>query len=397
MKVTGWLRLLAMAALLSAACGTVKPQLAANPIPSSSPTPFASSAPSPVATNSPTTKATPRSTPKATPKPQPNPCPPVQAPAPVASNPNLALVTLSGSGCVVVRDITDINHSKTISNLGLDLRPQFVSATALSYIDAKRGLLRTPLSGSPRTPIAGGAGEFFTWSPDGKTAAYMSSRDNSGGGTTMQLHLVSGGKDRVVSSMPGLPSVFGCESQACSDGWDFHLAYSPDGRFISWAQNVTDVVRMWTAGGRSVTLPNTFIQKTVWSGPNFYFQDSKGIEVLRNGVVSTFLPRVTWIRPKASPGGGQIVYETRDSSGVSRTHVVDTVTAKVRELGTWRAEPAFLTPRFIWYQGERLCTPNECLPGSAIPTGKTYIYDLQTGTEAESIITSVADVWPHAA
>jgi hypothetical protein len=27
----------------------------------------------------------------------------------------------------------------------------------------------------------------------------------------------------------------------------------------------------------------------------------------------------------------------------------------------------------------------------------TYIYDLQTGTEWESIITNVADAWPHGA
>jgi hypothetical protein len=32
-----------------------------------------------------------------------------------------------------------------------------------------------------------------------------------------------------------------------------------------------------------------------------------------------------------------------------------------------------------------------------IATGKTYVYDLQDGTETESIITSVSDVWPHAA
>jgi Tol biopolymer transport system component len=215
----------------------------------------------------------------------------------------------------------------------------------------------------------------------------------------MQLHLVSGGKDRIVSSMPGLPSPgFGCESQGCADGWDFHLTYSPDGRFITWAQSVTDVFRMWTAGGVDVTPSTPFVNMSVWSGASFYFLDSKDVKVWRNGVVSTFLPGVVWIRPKASPGGGQIVYETRDTSGVSRTYVVDASTAAVRQLGgAYRADPAFLTARFVWYQGERLCKLNECLPGSAIPTGKTYIYDLQTGAETESVITSVSDVWPHPA
>ncbi|MEP6753046.1 MAG: hypothetical protein ABI959_09895, partial [Candidatus Dormiibacterota bacterium] len=243
MKTAGWLRLAGIAALLTVGCGTMTPAAA-----KLSPTPTvilgSDPSPAPVATSLPTPMPIPRSTPKASPKPAPNPCPAVPATTPLAWNPNLALVTLRGSGCIVVRDITDINHPRTIGNLGLDPQPQFVSATTLSYVDAKRGLLRTPLAGAPRTPIAGGASRFFTWSPDGETAAYLSS-GATGPQPPMQLHLVRAGKDRVVSTMPGLPSVFGCESQACSDGWDFHLSYSPDGRFITWAQNITDVFRMW--------------------------------------------------------------------------------------------------------------------------------------------------------
>jgi WD40-like Beta Propeller Repeat len=328
----------------------------------------------------------------------PNPTPTVASRScSLPSNPCLALITLRGSNRIVVRDITDINHATTVGNLGAIQQPRFVSSTVVSYVN-DNGLVRAPLTGSPTTLVAAQAMGFYAWSPDGKTAAYMSSRANSGGGTTMQLHLVSGGNDRIVSSMPGLPSGFGCESQACADGWDFHLEYSPDGRFITWAQSVTDVFRMWTAAGIDVTPSTPFVNMSLWSGANFYFEDSKAVKVWSNGVVSTFLPGVVWIRPKASPGGGLIVYETRDAAGVSRTYVVDTTTAEVRQLGSkYRAEPAFLTARFIWYKGERYCNLNECFAGSALPTGKTYIYDLQTGTEAESIITSVADVWPHPA
>jgi hypothetical protein len=394
MKTARWVQLAGIAALLTVGCGSVTPTAAKL---SPSPPAVASSDRSPTPTNSPSPRATPRPTPKATPKPTPNPCPAVLPTPVLPPNPNLALVTLRGSYCVVVRDITDINHPKTISSPFSETSwqyfpPQFVSATTLSYIDT-RGLLRTPLSGSPRTLIAGRGAYFFAWSPDGKTAAYLT----SGFGTKMQLHLVSRGKDRLVSSMPGLPSVFGCESQTCGDGWDFHLSYSPDGRFITWAQNITGVFRMWTASGVDVTPKTAFIQKTIWSGSGFFFQDSKGIEVLRSGVVTSFLPGVSWIRPKASPGGGQIVYETRDSAGVARVYVVDTGTAKVRGLGAWRAEPAFLTSRFIWDQGERPCATNECVSGSAIGSGHTYIYDLLTGTETESIIDQVLDTWPDPA
>jgi hypothetical protein len=315
----------------------------------------------------------------------------------MSSNPNLALVTLRGSDCVVVRDLTDITHPRTVSNIGAIQQVKFVNASVLSYVD-QTGILLTPLSGHPRTLVSGNSGTV-AWSPDGKTLAYLS-QGGTGARPPMQLHFVSAGKDRLVGSMPGLPSAFGCESQACADGWDFHLEYSPDGRFITWAQSVTDVFRMWTATGVDVTPSTPFVNMSVWSGASFYFDDSKDVKVWRNGVISTFLPGVVWIRPKASPGGGQIVYETRDASGVSRTYTVDTTTSRVRQLGgLYRAEPAFLTNRFIWYEGERLCSPNECPigPAAAIPTGHTYIYDLLTGTETESIIDRVFDVWPHPA
>jgi len=118
-------------------------------------------------------------------------------------------------------------------------------------------------------------------------------------------------------------------------------SYSPDGRFISWAQNVRPVFRLWGADGRDVT-PSTVVPfMTVWSDAGLYFGDSKGIEVYRTGVVSPFLPGATWIRPKASAGGGQILYEARDGSGLGHAYLVDTTSGKARDLGQGRAEPQF--------------------------------------------------------
>jgi hypothetical protein len=179
------------------------------------------------------------------------------------------------------------------------------------------------------------------------------------------------------------------------------LSYSPDGAFISVVQSgISSFLRVWTADGR--VLSSSDAQGTsmsIWSGGSLYFHDSKGVEVWRDGVVSTFLPGIAWIRPKASPGGGQIVYEARDAKGSANVFLVDTASGKIRDLGTSRAEPAFLTPRYVWYEAEPVCvaagTCGSSFPG--IATGTTYIYDLQDGTETESVITSVADVWPHAA
>ena len=307
----------------------------------------------------------------------------------------LALVTLRGSTAYVVRDITDISHPRTVSNLGPIPTPRFVSASEISYRQEDT-LLRAPLTGSPKTVAATSAISMveFAWSPDAKTVAYLANVDES----RMELHIVSDGADRMAATMPGLPSVWGCESQQCADSVDLREAYSPDGRFISWAQSLTGVFRMWTTDGTDTTPSGISPSMTVWSGGGLYFQSAQGVKIYHNQKALLFLSGVTWIRPKASPGGGQIVYETRDETGMAHVFVVDTATANVHKLGDGRAEPRYLTSRFIWYRGERACTAaDQCQTGTFVDSGKTYIYDLQDGTESESIITGLYDVWPHAA
>lgn len=361
-----------MTALLAAACGSTNSPATGNVTP-------ATTNPSPTTTSSPS---------------QQDPCPP-------PSNRCLALVTLRGSNSYAVRDITDISHAKTVSNLGQISLPMFVNATELSYADDS-GLVRAPLAGSPKTPLATSQGFVsyaFAWSPDGSTVVYLTQT-----GSAMALHQVNAGVDRVLAaSMPAMPAV-GCETQFCSltDAWDFRLSYSPDGSSISLVDSVlsVNVFRLWTSGGKVLNSSDSQSRfMSVWSGSSLYFRDAKGVEVWRDGVTSSFLPGLAWIRPKASPAGGQIVYETRDAQGWAHTFVVDTTTREVRELKKARSEPVFLTSRYIWYKGERSCVAADNCPSgwSVVASGKTYIYDLQAGTETESIITSVADVWPHAA
>src|SRR5437879_2020765 len=101
MKAPGWLRVAAIAALLTVGCGAVTPTAAKS---TPTPTTIGSSEPSPNPTNSPTPTASNRPIPKPTSKPIPvNPCPAIQPVPTTATNPNLVLVTLRGSGCVVVR------------------------------------------------------------------------------------------------------------------------------------------------------------------------------------------------------------------------------------------------------------------------------------------------------
>jgi len=291
----------------------------------------------------------------------------------------------------------------TVTNLGAISGPVFVSGTEISYAN-DTGLFRMPLSGSPKTLVvkAGGGGD---WSPDGQAVVYTTASSTDSYTATITVHQFRGDLDQVLGSTPA-GGGGDCQSIAtCSlPNWlDSRLSFSPDGTFISMVVDGfgMSVFRVWTSGGKVLTSNDSKgITMSAWSGQSLYFDGPSGVESWRDGATSTFLAKAYWVRPSASPAGGQVVYTIRDSHGWGHIRIVDTANGKVRELKADRTDAVFLTSRYIWYQGERACTAAEQC-GSHPPfhplSGKTYIYDLQTGTETESIITSVADVWPHPA
>jgi len=299
----------------------------------------------------------------------------------------------------VVRNITDITHPSTVGSLGAVTLPQFASATSAAYTTSD-GLVRVPFVGSPKSAVANGTIGPFVWSPDGSSIAFLSVGDK-----VLTLHQIRAGTDTVLGQTPGL-GVGGCEaisSCAIANSLDSRLAYSPDGAFISFVGSgfAPSVFRLWSTDGRLVkSIDSQDTTMSTWSGQSLYFRDDKGVEVWRDGTVSSFLPGVAWIKPHASPGGGKIVYTARDTNGWAHSYVVDTATRTTRELKSERTGSVFLTSRYVWYEGERSCTAADTC-GAQPPwhplSGKTYIYDLQDGTETESIIASVLDSWPHPA
>ena len=318
---------------------------------------------------------------------------PVYAPSGPSSR-QLALVKLGSSNDFIVRDVTDISRPFTVANLDgqVDYASKFVNATELSTTVGGHGLIRMSLSGSSRTVAAPCATSLFAWSPDGSTAAYLVEQDYP---APWLLHILSGGVDRAVDLFPGIPPV-GCESRGCGDNWQVSLLFSPDGRYISMVL-LQGMLRLWTSDGRLVKSFESGATMQLWSGNTLYWRDATGVEAWRDCVQSTVLPGVSWIRPKASSAGGAIVFETRDS-GYTTAHVfiLDIATRTTRLIASSRSEPAFLTSRYLWYQAERPCSPADCLTPTTT-TGATYLYDLQSGVEAQSIITNVWDVWPHPA
>ena len=196
-----------------------------------------------------------------------------------------------------------------------------------------------------------------------------------------------------------------CHCGNGSEDYSLDEDFSPDGQSVSLVDSLgvgtnLQVRRLdGTLVGAEIrgdaTFPNS-VTHGVWSGTDLFYRDSQGVERWHDGTAKSFLPGVAWIHPRASPAGGQIVYAARGSDGQARISVANTATGQSRQLSSRAATwPIFLTPRYIWYRGERPCGPSDAICIKAAFTGKTYVYDLQTGAEWESIITDVADVWPH--
>ena len=235
-----------------------------------------------------------------------------------------------------------------------------------------------------------GAIGAFAWTPDRATLAYL--------GPTNTVHELDASGDRIVATLPPVPGV-GCEQQcAGQDTWDISLLYSPDGSQLSLSESVVRYeFWVWTADGRVLEQNDTQVRSmSVWAGNGLFFNAPGGVAVWRNRTITPFLPGIVWIRPKASPDGTEIVYGTRDSLGWVHSAIAEVSTGKTFELAKGRSEPVYLTSRYIWYAGNRACLPaDNCAAFPTTASGTTYIYDLLEHTEAASIITGVADVWPH--
>lgn len=386
---------------LSACASTSAPVALITPSPSAA-VASPSSAPS-ASTTRPSPSESPVPTPSAEPSPSPG-CPatrgvPKFGPSIVGSR-NLAIVRLQGSTKAVIRDVTDISHPATVASLNIpSAYPRFVGPNDVSWLwsDEYTNLFRTSIAGGTNIVVATCAA-LFDWSPDGTAAVYISSD-----GEKSALRQVVNGLDQKLADLPRFPAV-DCESQGCADNWFFNIALSADGSLISLIESFggpQTTFRIFKRDGTPVFDGGADSGATmaVWSGESLYFRDAQGVQVWRGGnTFSSVLPRVAWIYPKASPGGGQILFTVRDASGLPRVEILDTASSSVRQLSGGADRPAFLTSRYVWYEGIRLCGSSDQCPFTPVtPTGKTYVFDLQTGIASGSIITEVMDTWPHGA
>ena len=324
----------------------------------------------------------------------------------IPSNANLILGTLTGSTTVVLRDITNLASPRTICTLAGSLSPHFATASVVGYVQ-QGGDLGTPgrivrldLAAATATDVAswasGGFGSgVFDWSPDGRSLTYI-----TGTPTATAWHLVAGGRDQVLASLPPVPG-----RGVSQQDDDFMIGFSPDGIYLA-------MVETFATGGTGDSAPvqvrkvsdGTLVYSAqsgtmgAWASvpSRLFFRDTAGT-VSRwdpSSGVSVMQSSLKWTRPHSSPDGRWIAYTNYDGTGQRHVGLLQRPGQQPRPGSAGlRSGALFLNNNVVFYQEESPC---DCgLAGQSQPTGHTFLFDIGAGTESGSRITGIYDVWPR--
>ncbi|HEV1996714.1 MAG TPA: hypothetical protein VGR61_01100 [Candidatus Dormibacteraeota bacterium] len=321
-----------------------------------------------------------------------------------------AVLVIKGSTTKILADVTDPLHPVKICTLTGGWTPQLDTSGEISWA-ASQHAPGTPgqsvivtldlFSGTTAVVASWQGGGFldgqFAWSPHRDLLAYLTS-DVAG----VDVHLLSGGGDRVVASLGAVP---GRGTNPSED--DSFLDFSPDGAYFALVQTFTGSglhlqVRRATDG--SLVYSQATGTMATWgsTGSKLYFRHplSNVISAWDStaGLTSPISQHLAWIRPRADAGDEYLVFTVRDAAGTP--HVwLDGHGAKVAtQLPPVRSSPVFLNATTIFYIEEAPCGVN-CGPGpSTQPTGRSFTFDLTKATavaETASTILSVVSVWPR--
>ncbi len=378
------------------------------PKPAHSPTPSPSSSPSP----------SPLESPSPSPSPSPTAVPsPVTVPAWAALHsscastpaPQEAIIKLQGASEEVLADVSNPKIPRTLCAIsGGSFAPQLVTQTMISWAATEGSpsaagtslIASLDLFSGTSTIVASWSGGSFmdglhAWSPDRGFLAYVAS--NSSG---VALHLLSGGGDRVITTLGPVP---GRGLNPNED--DSYLSFSPDGAYFAFEQTFTSSgdqlqVRRTLDGSVAFSLAKATMATWGSAGSRLYYRPlgSGLVQVWDStaGVSQAFGQALTWIRPRADPGDDEIAFTVRDSSGMPRVWVYGHSGRSGGELPNTRSSPEWLTSTVFFYVEEAVCTTNCGIGPAWQPDGKTYTFDLGTQTENASKITQVYGAWPRA-
>jgi hypothetical protein len=319
-----------------------------------------------------------------------------------------ALLVMQGSTTPVLADVTDARNPKTLCTITGSWSPQLVTQTTISWSATKGspGTLGESLvavldlyTGTSTVVATWTGGGFLdglhAWSPDRGFLAYLTSDAGA-----VNLHLLSGGGDRVVASMGPVP---GRGVNPNED--DAYLGFSPDGGYFALVQSYTASgdhlqIRHTTDGSLAYSQASGTMATWGSSGSRLYFRkplntvislwDSSG------GVSQAFGQQLAWIRPRADPGDDNLAFTVRDTPGTPHVWVYGHGGRTGGQLPNIRSSAVWVNTVSAFYIEEAPCGSN-CGPGPATqPDGKTFTYDVVRQVEDPSRISQVLGAWPRA-
>jgi TolB protein len=177
-----------------------------------------------------------------------------------------------------------------------------------------------------------------TWSPDGRSLAYVSYRQGSPAIYVAQIY--------EGKSTPNLTGEKG-------NGQAFAPAFSPDGKRIAFASNRSGNMEVWVAnangtGNRMLTSSSASDTAPCWSPtgqelaftssrgggmPQIFQMDAEGLNVRRLTSIGSYNDGCAW---NPSKQFGEIAYTSRLEDASFEIAVVDLATQQVRQLTTGR-------------------------------------------------------------
>lgn len=367
---------------------------------------------------SPSPTPTPSSSPSPSPSPSASPlASPVSVPAwaalgatctgsPAAGE---ALLTMQGATRPILADVADVTNPRPICTVtGGSFTPELVTQTMISWYASQGtpGTSGTSLiavldmfTGTSTVAAAWSGGSFMdglhAWSPDRGFLAYVASDSSA-----VNLHLLSGGGDRVVATLGAVP---GRGVNPSED--DSYLAFSPDGAYFAFVQTFTGSgdhlqVRRTIDGSLAFSLPTATMATWGSAGSRLYFRQpsSSLVQVwdASAGVSQAFGQQLSWIRPRAAVAASdELAFTVRDSAGSPRTWVYGNGGRSGGQLPNARSSPVWMTPTAFFYVEEATCGSTCGIGPAWQPDKKTFTYDTARQAETASHISAVYGAWPR--
>jgi hypothetical protein len=314
---------------------------------------------------------------------------------------------MHGATNPIVADVTDARNPKTICTLTGSWQPQLMTQTSVSW-SATQGSPGTPgasaivvldlFTGTSSIVVSWQGGGFMdglqAWSRDQSFLAYVTSDASA-----VNLHLVSGGGDRVVGSLGAVP---GRGLNPSED--DSYLGFSADGAYFALVQTFTgsgDQLQIRRTTDGSLAYSQAAGTMATWSstGSRLYFR-KPGTTVVDQwdptvGVSRAFGQAAAWIQPRVDARDDYLAFTVRDPSGIPHVWTYGHGGRAGGTLPKVRSSPIWLNASTFFYVEEAACG-SVCGVGPAWqPDGNTFTYDISKQAENASGIGKVYGTWPQ--